>query len=125
MTHGFGSCPQCSSRMVVERLSCWRCGTEVTGRLGVPLLARLPAELADFVRELLLANGSLSATQERMGCSYPKVRRLLDDVMATLRKEIEADLVAKEDVLGALEAGRLEAAEAVKLIRGLAGKEAP
>src|SRR5262249_15935092 len=119
MAAEFGCCPQCASRMVIERMACWRCDTGVTGRLGVPLLARLASEEAEFVREFLLCNGSLSATQERLGCSYPKVRRLLAQTMETLRREMREDLRLKDDVVRAIEDGTLKGSDAVRLIRGM------
>jgi hypothetical protein len=107
--------------MRIESLHCWRCGTSVTGRLPIPVLALLPAEHAEFVEKFLLANGSLTKVQEVLGCSYPKVRRLLNESMAALREELRAEIREKEEILEALEGDRLEGAEAMQLLRSLAG----
>lgn len=123
MTQSLGHCPHCARPMVIARLHCSACETEVSGKLPVPIVARLPEELAEFVLEFLLAGGSLTATQERLDCSYPKVRRLLDQTMETLRAELDADVRAKDDVLRALENGALKPAEAIRRIRSLAGRE--
>lgn len=117
----FGSCPQCSSRMRIEKLVCWRCGTAVTGRIAIPVLATLPEELARFVERFLEANGSLSRVQKDLGCSYPKVRRLMNEAMATLRAEFEAAAREKEEILLALEDERVDGKTAVQLLRGLTG----
>ena len=37
--------------MRIEKLVCWRCGTAVTGRIAIPVLATLPEELARFVND--------------------------------------------------------------------------
>ena len=117
----FGGCPQCDRRMRIEVMQCWHCGTRVTGRMSLPPLARLPRQHAEFVEQFLLANGSLSALQKVLDCSYPKVRRLLNETMAHLRAEVEAEIEEREQILQALEDNRIEGQEAVRLLRGLAG----
>jgi hypothetical protein len=123
MINSFGACPQCSHRMRIEVMACWRCGTTVQGRLAIPVLATLPTEQAEFIEHFLLANGSLSQVQKVLGCSYPKVRRLLNDTMAGLRAELEAGMREKDQILAALEEKKLEGAEAVQLLRSLVGGE--
>lgn len=121
MDHAFGNCPQCTERMRIETLRCWRCGTTVSGQLSIPLLARLKVEQMEFVERFLLANGSLSSVQQEMGCSYPKVRRLLNETMDRLKSEMEAALREKESILRAVEEKELEAPEALRLLRSLVG----
>ncbi len=117
--HHFAACPQCARTMRIESLSCWRCGTSVTGRLSLPLLARLPGEYQQFIERFLLANGSLSQVQKDMGCSYPKVRRLLNETMVRMKAELEAAVREKEEILGALESDEMTGSEAARLLRGL------
>jgi hypothetical protein len=119
MSRSFGECPGCAGRMRIETMSCWRCGTKVSGQIAIPLVATLPEEQAKFVESFLLGNGSLSQVQKVMGCSYPKVRRLLDDTIATLREEFEAAKREKDDILKALEKGDVDAQTAVHLMRSL------
>ena len=69
-TSAFGACPQCTQRMRIESLHCWHCGTSVSGRISIPLLATLPDVQARFVERFLAANGSLSQAQKEMGVSY-------------------------------------------------------
>ena len=121
MTSTFGACPQCSGRMRIEVLHCWRCGTSVNGRIPIPALALLPADQADFVEKFLLANGSLTRVQKVLECSYPKVRRLLNESMAALREQLKAEIREREEILEALEEERLEGGEAMQLLRSLAG----
>lgn len=84
-------------------------------------MARLPPEQLDFVEKFLLANGSLSQVQKTLGCSYPKVRRLLNEAMATIRDEAKAAIQEKEEILRAMEENRLESREALQLIESLIG----
>lgn len=110
--------------MRIETLCCWRCGTTVRGQLTVPILARLPDELARFVETFLASNGSLSEVQKRLACSYPKARRLMNDTMATLRVEFEAAVREKDQILEALEAEALAPREAARLLNSLTGSNA-
>jgi hypothetical protein len=123
MATPFGTCPQCASRMRIERLVCWRCGTSVSGQIAIPLLATLPEEHARFVERFLVANGSLTQLQKEMECSYPKVRRLMNETMAALREEFEAAAREKDEILRALEDERLGGKEAAHLLRNLIGSE--
>lgn len=107
--------------MRIESLSCWRCGTTVSGQISIPLVARLPDEQSQFVDTFLLGNGSLSNVQKELGYSYPKARRLLDDTIKTLRSEIEAARREKEEILDALEQGDIDGKRAVQLVRNLVG----
>ncbi len=121
MSGTFGACPSCDRSMRIESLSCWRCGTTVTGQISIPLVARLPEEQSQFVDTFLLGNGSLSNVQKELGYSYPKARRLLDDTIKTLRSEIEAARREKEEILDALEQGDIDGKRAVQLVRNLVG----
>ena len=121
MSRSFGECPSCSCRMRIETMSCWQCGTKVTGQISIPLVARLPDEQAAFVEAFLLGNGSLSQVQTDLGFSYPKARRLLDDTIKALRAEFDAAKREKEQILDALEGGDLEGKQAIQLVRSLIG----
>lgn len=116
-----GCCPTCAHSMRIETLRCWRCGTTVNGQMAIPLVARLPEEQARFVEAFLLGNGSLSQVQKDLSCSYPKVRRLLDDTILSLRAGFEAAKREKEEILTALERGDLDGKQALQLVRSLVG----
>lgn len=119
--NSFGCCPGCAERMRIASLRCWRCGTTVGGQMPIPLLARLSDEHGKFLEQFVLGNGSLAAVQKVFECSYPKVRRLLDDTIAALRAEIEADRREQDEILTALEEKRVDGDEAVRLVRSLVG----
>ena len=121
MSRSFGECPSCSSRMRIETLSCWQCGTKVSGQISIPLVARLPEEQTAFVEAFLLGNGSLSQVQKDLGFSYPKARRLPDDTIKALRAEFDAARAEKEQILESLESGDLDGQRAVQLVRSLIG----
>ena len=125
MSAAFGDCPTCAHAMRIETLRCWRCGTMVSGQIAIPLVARLPEEQARFVEAFLLGNGSLTQVQSDLSCSYPKVRRLLDQTIESLRAGFEAARREKEEILTALERGDLDGKQALQLVRSLVGHDQP
>jgi len=98
-----------------------RCGTTVNGQIAIPLVARLPGEQARFVEAFLLGNGRLSQVQKDLSCSYPKVRRLLNDTITPLRAGFEAAKREKEEIMAAVERGDLDGKQAVQVVRSLVG----
>ena len=96
--------------------------TTITGQLSIPIVARLPEEQARFVDVFLLGNGSLSQAQKDLGCSHPRARRLLNDTIATIRREFAAARKEKDEILDALEQGDLDGKQAVQLVRSLIGQ---
>lgn len=79
------SCPSCQSRLAVRELSCPQCDTQVQGQYALPLLLQLKADEQDFVMKFLKASGSLKEMAKQLGYSYPKVRNMLDDLIAHLQ----------------------------------------
>ena len=51
----FGKCPVCGEGMIVTRLECRSCGTDVGGQFTVGRLARLDSEQVQFV-EMFIKN---------------------------------------------------------------------
>ena len=84
------SCPACASRLHVEKLECSECGTTVQGHFDLPVIMQLTTEEQEFVLMFLKASGSLKEMAKQLGYSYPKVRNMLDDVIARV-KELEPD----------------------------------
>jgi hypothetical protein len=57
----------------------------VQGQYALPLLLQLKADEQDFVMKFLKASGSLKEMAKQLGYSYPKVRNMLDDLIAHLQ----------------------------------------
>ena len=84
------NCPSCEEALMVKRLRCDACATEVEGRYQLPLLARLPQEDQKFVLKFIRASGSLKEMAKLMKLSYPTVRNRLNDIIHRLSADEDA-----------------------------------
>lgn len=111
------TCACCQAPLIVERMQCTGCGSVVEGKLPIPALAKLSREQQQFVEAFLLSNGSLKQVAKEMGCSYPKVRNILDDVMETMREIRKKGRSQREEILSQLEDGKIKGREAADRLR--------
>jgi hypothetical protein len=72
-------CPVCHSALLVTRLECSSCGTEVTGTFGLGRLATTPEPHASLLEMFLRARGNVKEMERELGLSYPTVRARLDE----------------------------------------------
>ena len=72
--------------VVVDRLFCEECRTEVCGDFELPVLARLSDKEQQFILAFVKSSGSLKDMAKSMGVSYPTVRNILDDLIDKLSK---------------------------------------
>jgi hypothetical protein len=68
----------------------------IEGDFALPRLARMSRDDQNFIELLVLCDGSLKSVAERLKLSYPTVRRMLDDVVERLGKEIKSDDAQKK-----------------------------
>ncbi len=76
------TCPACESQLSVQRLYCKSCGTAVEGDFSIPIFLQLSTEEQGFILKFLKASGSLKEMANQLGYSYPKVRNMLDEIIA-------------------------------------------
>ena len=79
-------CPSCGGNLVVKRMRCQGCETEVEGSYSLPVLASLSKEDQEFVLDFIKASGSLKEMAKIMGVSYPTVRNRLDEIIEKLKQ---------------------------------------
>jgi hypothetical protein len=72
-------CPVCRSKLLVTRLECSSCGTEVTGAFGLGRLATTPEPHASLLEMFLRARGNVKEMERELGLSYPTVRARLEE----------------------------------------------
>ncbi len=80
------TCPSCSERLVVKRMRCEGCLTEIEGVFPLPPLASLSGEDQDFIVEFIKASGSLKKMAKIMRVSYPTVRNRLNEIIETVSR---------------------------------------
>ncbi len=77
-------CPSCEKELVVKRLRCETCETEVEGLYPLPPLSSLTKDDQTFVLQFVRTSGSLKEMAKMMKVSYPTVRNRLNDVIDRL-----------------------------------------
>ena len=81
------SCPSCGQQLVVTRLRCPDCATEVSGQYAPDIFARLTPKDFDFVVLFLKARGNIKEMEREMGVSYWSIRAHLGEVLGQLGLE--------------------------------------
>jgi hypothetical protein len=128
-------CPICEGELVILSMNCRQCDTTVSGRFTnagaaefdeaqLPVLrrfARLSPEQLQLLEAFIRCEGRLNRLQEEVNLSYPTLRARLDDMVRDLgfspREEEQASRIDRRQVLDDLQAGRLSADEAARLLR--------
>ena len=118
-------CPVCSSELTVARLVCPSCDTSIEGRFTGGPFAHLTAEHLDFIVTFVRCEGKINRMEQEEGWgSYPTIRNRLHEVIRALGFEpgkeeiVEVSAEKRSSVLEELEAGRLSADEAMRILRG-------
>lgn len=117
-------CPVCHSELTVARLHCSSCDTSIEGRFTSGPLAHLSAEQLDFIVTFVRCEGKINRMEQELELSYPTIRNRLHDVIRALGFEPGKDEVVdvspekRNSVLEELEAGRISADQAMRLLRG-------
>lgn len=124
----FGKCPVCGQELIVTRLECRTCGTEIGGQFSVGRLARLSADEMEFVEMFIKNRGNAYKVGEELAMPYSTVRARLTEIIRALGYEPGAEpkeeplpLVAPEKrqaILEDLRRGRITADDAIRLLQG-------
>jgi hypothetical protein len=120
-----GKCPICGQELLVSRLSCRQCGTNLDGEFKTCKFCQLPAEQVEFVEIFLKCRGNIKEVEKELGISYPTVRSRLEGVIQALgfRSERidarEAPGEIRMDILEALEKGEIGSQAALEQLKKL------
>jgi hypothetical protein len=105
------------SPVVVERVRLADSEVAIEGAFALPRLAQLTHEDQVFVAAFLTAHGSIKEMEQMFGVSYPTIKARLNRLAAML-DPIERDAPPpRDDVIGRLERGEIDADEAVRLLK--------
>ena len=131
------SCPACGGGLLVTRLQCPNCRTEVSGTFTHPgpgpaaqaspvRLVNLSEPFASLLELFIRVRGNVKDVERELGLSYPTVRARLDEAFKAAQPYLEgappraaASVSAQEraSILSALERGEITAAEATTRLR--------
>ncbi|QMS84745.1 DUF2089 domain-containing protein [Candidatus Xianfuyuplasma coldseepsis] len=118
MNNVIGECPICKGDLIVSKLSCNHCGTEISGKFKLSKFNYLSIEHLYFIEVFIKNRGSIKAIEKELGISYPTVKKNLDEVIVSLGYEVDDEEKAnKAEVFKKLENGEISALEAAKLLK--------
>ncbi len=110
-------CPICGHGVMVTRITCPQCESELQGKFSVPVLARLPKELQDLALTFLRCRGNFREVERELGISYPTVSKKLDALNLFLEAMGSAEDSPKARILRQVDSGELPVREAVELLK--------
>jgi hypothetical protein len=118
-------CPACHKDLVVSRLTCSACGTEVSGSFPLDPFARLAPNDYDFIVLFVKTKGNIKEMERMLGISYWTIRSKLNEIVDRMNlenDEVSMDTKAdqRQAILEQLNAGLIpvqEAAEALEKLK--------
>lgn len=117
-------CPICQSEMEVVRLHCSSCDTSIEGQFAMGQFSNLSPEQVEFVISFVRCEGKINRMEQELSLSYPTIRNRLHEVIRALgyepgREETpEVDDNTRSNVIADLEAGKITADQAMRMLRG-------
>lgn len=113
-----GECPICEHDLIVTKLQCTNCKTEISGTFQLSKFNYLSKEDLYFIEVFIKNRGNIKHIEKELGISYPTVKRNLDDVIVSLGYKVsDEDKMKKDEIFKKLEKGEITALEAAKLIK--------
>ena len=117
-------CPICQSELTVVRLRCSSCDTSLEGNFALGQFSNLTPEQLDFIFTFVRSEGKINRMEQELGVSYPTIRNRLNEVIRALGfepgREDPAEITQerRNAILANLSAGKINAEEATRLLRG-------
>jgi hypothetical protein len=117
-------CPVCQNELTVSRLHCPSCDTGIEGRFTTGHFANLTQEQLTFIITFVRCEGKINRMEDELKLSYPTIRNRLHEVIRALGFEPgkeeapEIDDEKRRSVLEDLDAGKISADDAMRLLRG-------
>lgn len=124
MNQVIGQCPICHDTLHVTRLHCRNCDTTIEGHFFLGRLYQLAPEQLAFIETFIRCEGKINRVEQDIGLSYPAVRARLTEVIQAMGYEVGTapepgvSEETRRQVLADLNAGKINANEALELLRG-------
>lgn len=124
----FGKCPVCGEGLIVSKLECRTCGTEIGGQFSIGRLARLSTDEIQFIETFVKNRGNAYKVGEELGMPYSTIRARLTEVIRAMgfepgaepKEESVSVSIAPEKrkaILDDLSTGKITADEAIKFLQ--------
>lgn len=127
--HAPAQCPVCGERMLVTKLRCSHCGTELSGEFAPCRFCRLEEKHLQFVETFLRCRGSIKEVERALGVSYPTVKNMLDAALTALGLDEKPELRAlrekeeRAEILQQLSDGEIDVDTAIEALHQLKGEK--
>ncbi|MFR6278237.1 MAG: DUF2089 domain-containing protein [Acutalibacter sp.] len=127
--HAPAQCPVCGERMLVTKLRCSHCGTELSGEFAPCRFCRLEEKHLQFVETFLRCRGSIKEVERALGVSYPTVKNMLDAALTALGLDDKPELRAlrekeeRAEILQRLSDGEIDVDTAIEALHQLKGEK--
>ena len=127
--HAPAQCPVCGERMLVTKLRCSHCGTELSGEFAPCRFCRLEEKHLQFVETFLRCRGSIKEVERALGVSYPTVKNKLDAALTALGLDEKPELRAlrekeeRAEILQRLSDGEIDVDTAIEALHQLKGEK--
>lgn len=127
--HAPAQCPVCGERMLVTKLRCSHCGTELSGEFAPCRFCRLEEKHLQFVETFLRCRGSIKEVERALGVSYPTVKNMLDAALTALGLDEKPELRAlrekeeRAEILQRLSDGEIDVDTAFEALHQLKGEK--
>ncbi len=125
--HAPSQCPVCGKPMVVTKLQCSHCGTELSGEFAPCRFCRLEERHLQFVETFLRCRGSIKEVERALGVSYPTVKNMLDAALTALGLDEKPELRAlrekeeRAEILKRLSEGEIDVDTAIVALNQIKG----
>jgi hypothetical protein len=110
------ACPVCQDQLLITRLACQSCRTEISGTFCQCRYCRLGNDDQAMLEVFLRSRGNLRDVQAHLGVSYPTARQRFAELLGRLG--LDEPAVQTADVVADLAAGRISVDEAQRLLSG-------
>lgn len=110
------SCPVCSTRLAVTRLTCPSCDTELSGAFASCEFCSLTDEDRQVLRVFLASRGNMKDLERHLGVSYPTARARFDTLLARLgiERAPAPPATSRVELMEQVARGEIDVEEALK-----------
>jgi hypothetical protein len=124
MKPSLNKCPVCGDNLLVARYHCNTCDTVIEGRFENSAFPGLTAEQIEFVKTFVRCEGKINRMEGELNLSYPTIRNRLHDTIRAMGFEpgkdesLDVSEEKRHSVLEDLDAGKISAEDAMRMLRG-------
>ena len=111
-------CPVCGDQLLLTRLSCGNCSTELSGRFESCEFCALTAEDRSMLKVFLASRGNMKDLERHLGVSYPTARARFDGLLQKLGIDRPSAPPPNVEMLESLARGEIDVDEALKRLGG-------